>query len=184
MRLFFAVELDRTTRALVARLAEELDIGEARVRWVAPENLHVTICFLGEVSVDDVNPLCRQVSSTVTALDPFEISLEGVGVFPPRGRPRVLWTGISSGCEELERTAAEVDRGLEQWGLPPENRRFTPHVTMGRIRAGRVRARELREASLPATAFSVSELILFRSELSPQGPRYTAVARMEFDAGR
>ena len=184
MRVFLAVELSAEARENAASLISRLPVGNAKVRWVAPEKLHVTVRFLGEVPDVEVPEISRGLAEEIDGVESFFIQLEGIGSFPPRGAARVIWIGITAGLENLTEVSERANRALAGSGFPPENRAFSPHVTVGRVRGGRVTSRDLEGADFPRTVVPVDGLTLFMSELSPRGPRYTQLARFEFDARR
>jgi RNA 2',3'-cyclic 3'-phosphodiesterase len=163
------------------RLAEEVDAlrpHASGVAWVATENLHVTVKFLGgveETRLADV-AVALERAATVPA---FEVEISGLGAFPTASRPRVLWAG-APGSPAFTRLAEGVDQALVALGFPPEARGFTPHVTLGRVREPRrdVALTEALEvaAARPFGALRVERLSLMRSDLSPRGARYTELS--------
>jgi RNA 2',3'-cyclic 3'-phosphodiesterase len=145
---------------------------------VAPENLHVTLKFLG--AVDEARLPDVTAALDVAASAPaFDVEVRGLGAFPTVSRPRVLWAG-APGSPTFTRLADEVDRALTGLGFPPEGRGFTPHVTLGRVREPR-RNPPLAEAleaaaERPFGMLRVVSVSLMRSDLSPRGARYTELA--------
>ena len=143
--------------------------------WVAADNLHVTVKFLGGVDETRLAEAAAglQRGATVPA---FEAEICGLGAFPTTGRPRVLWAG-APGSPAFTRLAEGIDGALAGLGFPPEGRGFTPHVTLGRVREPRrdVALTEALEAAAarPFGAFRVERVSLMRSDLSPRGARYT-----------
>jgi RNA 2',3'-cyclic 3'-phosphodiesterase len=181
-----AVELDAATRAAVARATDELRgrAGALSVSWVAPDNLHVTVKFLGGIDPTRVPALVTALLGAAAAVAPFTIEVAGLGAFPSATRPRVVWAGISRGAETLTVLAARIDDALAGRGIPRETRAFSPHVTIGRVRESR-RAPELAQALGDARPFGhvrVDTITLMRSELSPRGARYTPLATVPLGA--
>ena len=180
MRLFVGVDINPQ---VVERIAECLDelrrrvaqrAPRARISWVPPDRLHVTIRFIGEASESRASEIAASLSPTLP-LDPFEAIFTGIGAFPLHGPPRVLWAGIGSGVEPFVALEREVTARLDACGIPPEERPYHPHVTIARVRepAG-VRARPLLD-EFHARAFgasSVETITLFQSRLSPKGSVY------------
>ena len=163
------------------RLAREVDALRPHapgVAWVAAENLHVTVKFLGSVEearLADVIAALRHVA----AVSAFEVEIRGLGAFPSLSRPRVLWAG-APGSPAFTRLAEGVDQALVALGFPPEARGFTPHVTLGRVREPRrndalTAALEAADAR-PFGPLRVERVSLMRSDLSPRGARYTELA--------
>jgi 2'-5' RNA ligase len=187
MRLFVAVELDDAVRTVAARTADELQRQLRRTgldaRWVAADNLHLTLVFIGQV--DD-----QAAGSFVAALSrpfpqpPFRLRLGRCGVFPPSGPPRVIWIGLAEGGDRLATLQGEVVRRLQPLGFEPERRPFSAHLTIARVKdVPRAAARDARAiataASVPDASCLVTRVTLFRSHLSPKGSRYEALAHGE-----
>jgi 2'-5' RNA ligase len=177
MRLFLAVELSDDVRAALARCAEELMRTEPGWRWVRPEGMHLTLRFLGEVAaarLPDLSPgWCRAASTGA----PAEIEAGGLGTFPPRGRPRVLWIGLldrSGG--RLAATAQALEQAALAAGFPAEDRSFAPHLTLARAAAdGRARRPDATVGTLGS--FRADRVTLFRSVAGRGGAVYTALER-------
>ncbi len=181
LRAFLAVELDARIRAAIAAFAASL--GLSGVRWVPAENLHVTMRFLGDVPAAEVHRIARDLETELAGLAPFAVALRGAGVFPPHGAPRVLWVGLDAGRESMAVLASRADAALARWGLPPENRSFTPHVTIGRFRSGRAPRVEVA-CEFDAGELWVDGVTLFESRLGGRAPEYLELARIRFDAVR
>lgn len=180
LRLFVAVTLPEDVRNRLARAQEALRTAQADVTWVKPENIHLTLKFLGETDrklLSRIQPALRDVSGQVRG---FSLRLAGLGTFGGRA-PRVIWAGIPEGGEPLADLAARVDRALGQVGVPKEQRRFSAHATLGRVRSPRnaealMTAVEARRAE-PLGSVWVAEFVLLQSQLDPQGSIYTVLDR-------
>ncbi len=178
VRAFFAIELDAPVReaaAEVVRALGETSGGEA-VRWVRPEGLHVTLRFLGEIPLDCIPELVGCVRRETASLGSFRVRLGGVRPFPSARRPQVIVLDVAP-IEPLEEFAEAVERGVVASGLAPESRRFRAHLTLGRVRSRRFPSAPSAMTPEPA-AWSVSEAVLFRSELRRSGARYTPLERI------
>ncbi|MFQ5919360.1 MAG: RNA 2',3'-cyclic phosphodiesterase [Thermoplasmata archaeon] len=179
MRAFIAVDIE-ATRAMV-RLLKALRGTRARVRVVSPENLHITLKFLGETD-DGLVPFIRDaLAAAVEGVASFDLTLRGTGAFPNPGKPRVLWIGTDGG-EPLVRMAKHLERGLQELGFERERRRFSPHLTIGRVK-GRDRIEDLtdligdhRDETFGTQR--VDALRLKQSELRPTGAVYRDVIRV------
>lgn len=193
MRLFLAIALNDAVRAACAGVAEDLERRLARagarraVKWVERENLHVTLRFLGEVEEPRVAPLLERLSAPLD-LPPFEIRVGGGGAFPASGPPRVTWIGVRDGEPRVHGVFDALDSRLVPLAFERETRPFTPHVTLGRVREiDRGPGRELRQwlSGVPVDlgAQPVSQVTLFRSHLSPQGPRHEVLREMSLRGG-
>src|SRR5262249_42284620 len=146
--------------------------------WVARDNVHLTLKFLGGVETARLGTIERALTTAACAQPVFELAILGLGAFPSRTRPRVLWAGVGAGAPEAASLAARVDDTLV--GLPGarEIRPFAAHVTLGRVREPRANPR-LADALTSAESFGVQRVArvsLMRSELSPRGARYTELA--------
>jgi len=180
VRTFIAIELDDAIRERLGQAQERLRACRCKVKWVEPQNIHLTLKFLGEIEEGVVEAVSDVMASAAAAVKPFELTVAGVGAFPPRGAPRVVWVGIerAGGLVQLH---GGLEDGLERLGFEREKRRFSPHVTLGRVkdRRGGPSLRPLLEAEAPADfgVQAVEEVVLFRSVLSSSGPTYTALRR-------
>jgi len=181
VRAFIAVELPEDVKATLAAAQRELELPGVRVRWASAEILHVTVKFLGDVERTQLVEAARAVEETAARREPWEAELAGLGWFPPRGRPRVVWAGVEAGRVRLIELAEGVEEALEPLGFPPESRRFHPHVTLGRVRSSgdlsALTAALKERGDRRFGTFEVDSVITFESELRPQGPIHTVVAR-------
>lgn len=184
LRLFIAVELDPEIRGRLAAIHEGLPAWT--VRWVRPENLHLTLKFLGEVPQERIPQIREALDRVALQHPPLELVLEGVGAFPDFKRPAVLWVGVSSGQEALRRLARHLERELGGLGFPPGGRDFVGHVTLGRVtppgRASLPEQAVRDRASGPLGTGRVAEFCLFRSQLRPAGPVYSVLHRFPLAA--
>lgn len=172
--------LDDATRAALAARVERLRPLAAGVAWVAPANLHVTLKFLGGVEEPKIELVQSALARAVRGATPFELSVAGLGAFPSATRPRVIWAGIAAGRGELAGLAASVEHELAPIGFPPEERPFSSHVTLGRVREAR-RNEQLAAAFEHGQAerfgtIRIQHVSLMRSDLSPRGARYSEIS--------
>lgn len=157
------------------------------VRWVAEGHLHFTLRFLGDLDDERVDAAKAATSSAARGgTGPFRLDLEGLGSFPPRGPVRVLWAGCGPGADALAALAEAVAARFSAAGFPPEERPFSPHLTLARVKdpdSGRRLARAL--PSVPPEPFgtvAVASLVLFRSDFSPAGPQYSELLRVALES--
>jgi RNA 2',3'-cyclic 3'-phosphodiesterase len=181
MRLFVAVDIDDRTRGGVARAIDVLRTAleaaqsTARVSWVAPDRLHLTLQFIGQVSEDTAAAIEARLGPSFE-LPAFEMRLGSIGTFPPGGRPRVVWLGLDRGADALATLHEEVQRRLADVPFRRESRAFSPHLTLARFKHGGTRddvERISRVALRPAGGCTIDHVTLYQSRLSPRGPTYT-----------
>jgi 2'-5' RNA ligase len=184
IRCFIAVECGCDELAAKFReVRRMLEAARADVKFVEPENIHLTLKFLGEIE----HSLVEQVSKIVEGISfqPFTARIERVGVFPNLRRPRVVWAGITEGASQLEEIWGEIDGKLRELGFERERRRFSPHITIGRVRSGRNRDQLIHEiSSLRDYVFGelhVDRIALKKSVLTPRGPIYSTLAESHVD---
>lgn len=150
------------------------------VKWVPPHQFHYTLKFLGDVEATRIPSISAVLDEVCGAHTGFDLVLEGAGCFPPRGDVRIVWAGATEGASNLEKLATDLDAGLARLGLAAESRPFSAHLTLGRVKDPR-EARGIREAVVPLTARfgsqTISEVVLYKSDLQPAGPIYTPLHR-------
>jgi 2'-5' RNA ligase len=188
LRTFIAVDLGRAIRDRCVALQEKLAALGTPVKWVEPDNLHVTLLFLGEVVDRDVPAVCRAVAEVCAGLDPFPIEIQGAGCFPNPRRPRVVWVGVGEGLQEMVALHDALERPLLRLGCyRREERQYTPHVTLGRVRGDRPTeglAQALaKQAGWRGGRIAVGEVLVLSSELRPDGPVYTVLSRAKLRQG-
>jgi 2'-5' RNA ligase len=181
VRCFVAVLLPEPVRARLAAAAAELRRTAGAVSWVRPENLHLTLRFLGSVEEAALGAIREALDEAGRATAPFALTLGGLGVFPTLRAPRVVWAGVRDGAASLARLHGALETALARRGVPSEGRAFHAHVTLGRVRD--VRGGAALGAALagrppePLGEVGVEALHLMRSELDPRGARYSVLAR-------
>ncbi len=179
IRTFLAFSLPPDVVAAIREVQQCLIEQGLRLAWVKPENVHLTLKFLGEISADTVSSVCEAASATAAVAACLETTVKGLGVFPDARRPRVVWAGLSGATQSIIDFQARLEENLAQIGFEKERRRFTAHLTLGRIKkpvppAGLLAAIDAC-AGFDPRAFTVDRLILYKSELRPQGAVYTVL---------
>jgi len=183
MRVFIAIKISDTILRGVRPILQKLrDVG-AHVKWVKPENMHLTLKFLGDIDPTIVPQVADCAREAVGSVQPFEIDICGIGTFPQGRPPRVVWLGTDDPSGSLSLISDRLDKLLVKVGVPSDNRAFRPHLTLGRIRSRR-KTDELVNCidSLSATRLGtqcVDEIILFESQLTRTGPVYTRVSTQQ-----
>jgi RNA 2',3'-cyclic 3'-phosphodiesterase len=180
LRAFIAVELPLEIRQNVQQATSSLrrDIGSL-IRWVALENMHLTLKFLGDIPSENVEVLTQLIHAQADSFNSFDIHLSGIGSFPNPRRPRVIYVGIPAPAA-LEAFQRQMESAIHRLGYNPEERAFAPHLTIGRVRQHvsaddqqKIR-RALEEATIDSLGTArVNSVHLYKSDLKPNGPAYT-----------
>jgi len=182
MRCFIALELDDEIKQRLETAQGWFKEVRGKIGWTNRSQMHLTLKFMGEVAEDRVSAIVDMMRGAARQVPVFEICVEGLGAFPPSGTPRVLWAGIKT-CSSLSALQGLIERGCGELGFSPEDREFSPHLTLGRIKEridGAACRRVLQEhQGFSAGIQSVRRVILFSSRLQPTGAVYTAVAEAE-----
>jgi len=184
IRSFIAIEIPVDFKEALGRIQRTLGSAEVKVRWVDHRNIHLTTKFLGDVQDSDVPVICEVIKSAASGVEPFELEIAGLGFFPPKGPPRIIWAGIKGQIETLEKLVGEIDEGISrEVGIRPESRRYHPHLTLGRVKstrgAGRM-AELMRESeAVEIGKFSARAVTLFMSELTAAGAVHTPMAEIK-----
>lgn len=181
-RTFIAIEASAEICSRAKDLIDLLAPHTNNVRWVQEATLHYTLCFLGDITDQDIVDVCRRVETVADRTEPFGLQASGLGAFPSADRPRTLWIGAGAGCDALGSFQNEIDKALNDLGFRGENRRYVPHLTIGKTNRTARDAAELAPklaelATYDAGVMAVSEAVVFASELTPNGPEYHALAR-------
>jgi len=170
MRTFLAIKVPENVRKVVYDFAQVEAKKELPIKWVAFENLHITLKFLGEIDEDKRVEIKPAIVELGQRHSPFTIELEGLGCFPNPRNPRVMWVGVKQGGDALCAMAAELEKELARFGFEEETR-FHPHLTIGRIKEF-CRVDSILAKSISTSAFDVDSVVLFKSILKPAGPIY------------
>jgi 2'-5' RNA ligase len=181
VRCFVALELPLEVQSELAQASSKLRAAQADVKWVEPENVHLTLKFLGEIPHSRV----LQIGIALSALGQWraiDSRLAGLGAFPVLHKPRVVWAGLDQGLEQIGDLQKTVEDRMADLGFQRDDRAFSPHLTLGRVRSGRNAAelagliQTLRPRPLE---FSFRTLTLMKSTLTPEGPLYQPIQSVE-----
>ena len=180
-RVFCAVELPENVKTQLQEHASALRKAypDVAASWTRIENVHLTLKFFGNVAVDRISAISAAAARTVEAFAPIKISIGQTGVFPKRSRPQVLWIGVGDPLGQLAKLQQHLEDECAAEGFAKEDRAYKPHLTIARIRnphGARALADTHLETEFEPIALTLSDLVLFRSELSPKGSRYTAIS--------
>lgn len=181
IRTFIAVDIGETVCARCEAMQETLGRSGADVKWVERENLHLTLLFLGEVDEREIHDVCRAVKDTCAGIARFHAAIQGVGCFPNPRRPKVIWAGVGEGKEEMVALHDSLEAPLLELGCyRREERKYTPHLTLGRVRGedstDRLAQALARQAEWKAGECEVGRVQVMASELRPEGPVYSVLS--------
>lgn len=183
VRTFFALDIDEVLRGQLAAVQAGVDCSDAKVNWVRPENLHVTMNFLGDVADDLTADVCRIAAETAAGIEPFDFHVRRVSCIPPRGRLQMIWADVADPTGRMEALHDQLASSLAGLGFKEEHRRFRGHITLARVRFARGESATRIRQTVDALALAdlpdqyAAELVGYGSELSPTGPIYTPLTR-------
>lgn len=186
LRAFIGVEAGDAVRRGLVDVLHRLRKTGAHVSWVPEQNIHVSLAFLGNTSRERVAPLSHALDEVAAAAAPFAVCVSGIGTFGSPRSPRVVWAGVED-SPPLQALHAAVCEQLELLDLPVEKRRYSPHLTLGRVRSGRGRPELVKALQACRDAvfgtMTVERVVLMQSRLLPQGAQYSVLHAAEFRAG-
>lgn len=186
LRAFIAIELPVEVSRELAALQQQLKTYGLKLRWVKPGNIHLTLKFLGDIMPDDIQAIAPAMQVAADATSPFDLMVQGLGVFPGIRHPRVLWSGLGGALPQLEQLYQRLEDALADRGIAREKRPFRGHLTLARMK-GTMDSRRLLSAIEARGMFTpltlpAGELVLFQSRLQPTGAVYTPLSRARFNA--
>jgi 2'-5' RNA ligase len=182
MRCFIAIDIDENNRAALGDLQQQLqskvDVKRSDVKWVKPENVHLTLKFLGEIKDEQVVDVCNIVKEVAVRHNSFELGIESVGHFGGRSA-RILWVGTGEGRENLLELQKDLEQQLTSAGWPAEKRAFSGHLTLCRVRNPRAGFKLVQIVEqykdFKVGIMSADSISVYQSELTPAGPIYTVL---------
>lgn len=178
MRTFIAIELSRGIQDKLNALEDKLNFGSPDVKWVKPENIHLTLKFLGETDEKKLGPIKEALNKSAQRFKVFTLEISHLGAFPSLGSPRVIWVGTDNNNSILEMVKI-LDEELEKFGFPKEKRDFQPHLTLGRARSPKniniLKDSLGKNSDFNAGILEVRHISLIESRLTPSGPIYTTL---------
>lgn len=188
MRAFIAIEISDEIKEALGRVEAHLKYAGADVKWVRPENIHLTLKFLGEISEEKTAEVKAVLDLIAGSTVPFEVTIKDVGAFPNIEGPRVIWVDLEKGVAQVIALAGAIDEALAKIGFTKDNRPFSPHLTIGRVRSSHNKSKLADKVSsttsnsdlADVSAHQIKSVILFRSTLTPQGPIYTKLHEAQF----
>ncbi|RJP19233.1 MAG: RNA 2',3'-cyclic phosphodiesterase [Candidatus Omnitrophota bacterium] len=182
MRAFISINLTAAVRDAILRFQKEQDQKIHNIRWTKPDNIHLTLKFLGEVEDQTAETLAQILPPVARQFSPFPLEIAGIGTFPPRGPLSILWMGVKKGLSSLTALEAQIRQAMEAADIPFDKKAFVPHLTIARAIRNRrvffVPGKEFEEYSFGT--MQVEAFHLMESQLLPDGPIYTERIRFEF----
>lgn len=188
LRAFIAIEIPGDLQSEISQIIGHLQnrAGKSGVRWVSAENIHLTLKFLGDISSSAAVDIQNLLKLEAANQQPFALKIGGVGAFPNQKRPRVIWLGVNS-PPELALLQRVIESALAKLGYPPEERPFSPHLTLGRVRENATNSElallssTLKDINIGILGeVSVDKIHLFKSDLQPGGSVYTKIYSAQF----
>jgi 2'-5' RNA ligase len=182
LRTFIALELPEDLKEKLSQIQQIFIQNTGGIRWVKPENIHLTLKFLGSTSEDKVEEVFRILEQTVRGFPCFAFTVSGLGAFPNPRNPKVIWAGIQANSQ-LFSFQKQLEDGLSSIGFSREKRSFSPHLTLGRVKDPQVRKnlRDILEKYIDEDwgNYEASWIIFYRSDLKPAGPVYSILKKIE-----
>lgn len=182
MRIFIAIELPKEIKDTLAKLQDKLKNTGADVKWIEPDNIHLTLKFLGEIDEQKLDKIKSILENIAKEQNQFYIRISSIGAFPKISSPRIIWAGIDKGNSETKEIVKLLEGKIEKIGIPKENRPFSSHITIARTRSGFNPDKLFEELKnfennfeMKDTQFKVTKITLFKSTLTPKGPFYEAL---------
>lgn len=177
MRCFVAVDIPKDLKEKIYEVLKEEREKFRELKWIAMENLHITLKFLGSIAPEKVNDIKETLKEVAKRHTPFKLKPDALGTFPEKGNLRVLWLSLING-KSIEKLAKDVEDSLTLLGFPKETRVFTPHLTLARARKNEKRKITLEDFEVKKISFPyfrVDHFTLYESKLMPEGPIYTKI---------
>jgi RNA 2',3'-cyclic 3'-phosphodiesterase len=179
IRAFVAIEINKETRNKLSEFLTQLKKIDADVKWVACENIHLTLKFLGYIEENILSALDKIISDAVSCLRPFDINIENVGAFPSLKKPRVIFVCVQDKGSNLLKIYEKLDKGIEELGIMRDAKKYVGHITLGRIKSRKNIAALINALNSGVGYFfgqeNVNYISLMQSKLTPNGPIYTTL---------
>ena len=183
IRAFVAISVPTSLLREVGRVQRQLleEIGGNTIRWTRPEQMHLTLRFLGNVERSRLEEIQNALTAALVTVPPFRLTLEGIGCFPSSRKPNVIWVGLAGDLDVLQRVQQSIGEEIAPFASHCEERRFHPHLTLGRVKTRNARnlrvAGALEKMQIKGLGnWTVDAVELIQSKLSPQGSQYTRLS--------
>jgi len=183
IRAFIAIPLEPKIQHAIECVQDHLKKTNSDVKWVTPKNIHITLKFLGDVDTEQINSVKQTLANLFQNTRSFKVELSRLGAFPNIDRPRTLWVGLKDSKQRLSRIAVSLEKALGKIGFQGDQKSFSPHITIGRIRS----SKNISALSKSMSNYQISEnctqniskIILFQSNLCPDGPIYKSLYQIK-----
>ena len=179
MRYFIGIPI-KDWQDKLSKLLLKMKKGTKGVKWVKEENLHITLKFLGEIEEGKIEETKKIIEESLENIKSFSIEAGKLGAFPSLSSPHVIWLGIENGKEKVEEIFKNIEERLSSIDIPPDTRKFHPHITLGRVRRRVDKGwwKGILNMKLPKfPEIQIEEITLYSSKLHPDGPEYTPIKR-------
>lgn len=180
LRSFIALDLCKEQKAILKDIQTRLKAVDTDVKWVEPDNFHITLKFLGIIPQNEIKPIAEIIDAQAKNTASFSIEIGDLGAFPSVERPDIIWAELRQGQQPLTALADILEEALFLRGLPKETKKFHPHITIGRKRTNHninALSEALKITTLTSTVQKALHITLFQSDLSSDGPRYSVLHR-------
>lgn len=183
IRIFICFELSKDVTNSLRDLIHYLKTFGRGVRWVRHDGIHLTLKFIGEIEASKLDDIEAVVEKVVKNYKPFKIKLAGKGAFPNLKRPKVFWIGISDMENTIKKIQVELEDAFEKEGFPREERGFSPHLTLGRVKfqdptVSKI-SLEMERMTVEEIEFTLNEVVIMQSDLQPNGAMYTPLRKIK-----
>jgi 2'-5' RNA ligase len=177
IRVFIAIEIDSEIKNKLSEYLSKLKRTGADVKWVSPENIHLTLKFIGHIEKETIVNLNKIINDAVFSIEPFSVSIGNIGAFPSLNKPRVVFVCAQERGNNLPRIYEKLDKGAEQLGIKKESKKYVGHITLGRVKSQKNISKLKNVLDSGTECYfgceKVTSLSLIQSKLTPTGPLYT-----------
>ncbi len=181
IRTFVALEIKEELKKSLAAVQQKIGAAAGGIKWVKPDNMHLTLKFLGQTREDKISDISDVLESIAGGLNSFAVAVSGFGAFPNINNPKVIWAGLKAD-ETLFELQKEIETALESLGFIREKRPFSPHLTIGRVRDSSAKKKlknVFEDIKADIDSFEVKNITFYKSDLMPDGPVYTVLKSIQ-----